>query len=111
MCHVAVLHIQLGKLGTLQCEVALTCLWGYMALGNVPRGKSHIQDGPQQLRGAVQCDRHNQTASCPSQTGDACKQISGLHTLLVMLVMLVKFDQYIARCSYINISVFSFFIK
>jgi hypothetical protein len=72
--------------GTLQSEIALTCLWGHVAHGSVPRGKPHIQDVPQQLRDGVQCDHHNHTASCPSQTGGACKETSGLYILLVIFV-------------------------
>jgi hypothetical protein len=76
----------IAKEGSLHSEMALTCLWGHVAHGSVPRGKPHIQDVPQQLQDGVQCDRHNHTASCPSQTGDACKETSGLHTLLIMFV-------------------------
>jgi hypothetical protein len=76
----------IGKEGALHSEMALTCLWGYVAHGSVPIGKPHIQDVPQQLRDGVQCDRHNHTVSCPSQTGGACKETSGLHTLLVAFV-------------------------
>jgi hypothetical protein len=70
----------------LQSEMALTCLWCCVAHGSVPRGKPHIQDVPQQLRDGVQCDRHNHTVSCPSQTGGACKETSGFHALLVRFV-------------------------
>jgi hypothetical protein len=76
----------MGKEGTLQSEMALTCLWCCVARCSAPRGKPHILDVPQQLRDGVQCDRHNHTASCPSQTGGACKETSGSHTLLIIFV-------------------------
>ena len=105
LCATCCAPYSIVKEGALQSEMALTCLWGYVAHGSVPRGKPHIQDVPQQLRDEVQCDRHNHTASCPSQTGGACKETSGLHTLLVTFV-----PKY-SPLFYITISVFSSFIK